>query len=84
MEWIDDLEREAWNDVIEELVWHLRNGRTPTIIAGHSTPERGVEFLFKDLPAVFLPVANPARWKEAVQIIERFPQLNATRLRSSA
>ncbi len=84
MEWIDELERDAWNDVIEELVWHLRNGRTPTIISRHCAPERGVEFLFKDLPAVFLPVNDTVRWTEAVQIIERFPQLNATRIRSSA
>lgn len=80
MEWIDALEREAWNDVIEELVWHLRNGRTPTLISRHLTPDSGVEFCFKDLPAVFLPMGNQVSWDEAVQIIDRFPQLNATRL----
>ncbi|MCD9086359.1 hypothetical protein [Stenotrophomonas sp. SY1] len=80
MEWIDDLEKETWNDVIDELVWHLRNGRMPTLITRQLTPDSGVEFRFKDLPAVFLPVDNHVRWDEAVQIIDRFPQLNATRI----
>ena len=84
MEWIDDLEHEAWNDVIEELVWHLRNGRMPTLIAHQLAPERRVEFRFKDLPAVFLPLNQHSCWTEAVTIIERFPQLNATRLRNGS
>jgi hypothetical protein len=45
---------------------------------------RGVEFLSKDLAAAFLPLANPARWKEALRIIECFHRLNANGLRSSA
>ncbi|WP_313494530.1 hypothetical protein [Stenotrophomonas sp.] len=84
MEWIDALEHDAWNDVIEELVWHLRNGRMPILISHQPTPERRVEFHFKDLPAVVLPLSQQSCWNEAVSIIERFPQLNATRLRSGA
>ncbi len=80
MQWIDDLEKDAWNDVIEELVWHLRNGRMPTIIRQQRAPDNGIEFRFKDLPAVILPVTHPGHWDEALNIIERFPQLNATRL----
>lgn len=80
MEWIDDLENDAWNDVIEELVWHLRNGRMPNLITLTSTSDRSVEFRFKDLPAVILPIIHHGHWDQAVTIIDRFPQLNATRI----
>ncbi len=84
MQWIDDLEVDAWNTVIEELVWHLRNGRTPTAISRQRLPERGVEFRFDDVAPTFLPVEEDAfetHWKEAIAIIARFPQLNALRFR---
>jgi len=83
MQWIDDLEMEAWNTVIEELVWHLRNGRTPTTITRRFEPERGIEFRFSNAAASFLAIADTSleqHWKDAVAIIGRFPQLNATRL----
>ncbi len=85
MEWINELENEAWNTVIDELVWHLRHGRVPTIITRRFAPARGIEFRFGDAPAVFAPIDDASledHWDEASRIIGRFPQLNATRLRS--
>ncbi|WP_296247222.1 hypothetical protein [uncultured Stenotrophomonas sp.] len=87
MQWIDDLEVEAWNTVIEELVWHLRNGRTPTTITRQFEPERGIAFRFSSAPPCFLAITDTAlehHWKDAVAIIGRFPQLNATRLHCSS
>jgi hypothetical protein len=87
MQWIDDLEVDAWNTVIEELVWHLRNGRTPTTITRQFAPQRGIEFRFNSSPSSFLPIADASlenHWKQAIDIINRFPQLNATRLHCSA
>ncbi|HEX7989561.1 MAG TPA: hypothetical protein VF513_05315 [Stenotrophomonas sp.] len=84
MQWIDDLEVEAWNTVIEELVWHLRNGRTPTAITRQLLPDRGIEFRFNGVDPAFLPVPDEAfetHWKDAIAIIARFPQLNALRFR---
>ena len=84
MEWIDDLEKERWNVVIDELVWHLRHGRMPTRLTRQRVPDDGVEFAFSNLPAVFLPATAPAfdqHWDEAQRIVERYRQLDATCLR---
>ncbi|WP_313317220.1 hypothetical protein [Stenotrophomonas sp.] len=87
MQWIDDLEVEAWNTVIEELVWHLRHGRTPTTITRQFVPERGIEFRFSGAAPSFLAIADASlehHWNDAITIIARFPQLNATRLHCTA
>lgn len=87
MEWIDDLEKEAWNTVIDELVWHLRNGRIPTAITRRFSPERGIEFRFSGGPVAFTPVSDASletHWEQAGQIIGRFRQLNATCLRTGS
>ena len=84
MQWIDDLEVDAWNTVIEELVWYLCNGRTPTAISRQRLPDRGIEFRFNDVAPVFPPVEEEAletHWKEAIAIIARSPQLDALRFR---
>jgi hypothetical protein len=84
MDWIDKLEEDAWNVVIDELVWHLREDRFPVSIRRQFTP-RGIEFGFKDLPAAFFPIDGPAledHWNEAVQIMSSFPQLQVIEVQS--
>ena len=84
MQWIDDLGVNACNNVIEERVWHLRNGRTPTAISRRRLPDRGIEFRFNDVAPVFLAVEEDAletHWKEAIAIIAGYPQLDALRFR---
>lgn len=85
MDWIDQLEEEAWNTVVDELVWHLREGRMPISIHRQFSPERGVEFKFDGAPTAFYPIQNhflEDHWDEAVAIISRFPQLQAASVRS--
>lgn len=80
MDWIDELEEEAWNVVIDELVWHLRQGRTPSSIRRLVVRDQGVEFCFQDHePFVFKVDEQFLRehWSEAVTIIRRFPQLRS-------
>jgi hypothetical protein len=80
MDWIDKLEEDAWNVVIDELVWHLREGRLPTSISRQLAPSRGILFRFTESPDSFFPVEGDfleARWDEALQILSRFPQLQA-------
>jgi hypothetical protein len=84
MEWMDDLEKDAWNTIIDELVWHVRNGRMPSALARTQAPDSGVEFQFPRTPTVFLPVdahALATHWEQAVEIIGRFTQLDALRFR---
>ena len=87
MDWIDQLEEDAWNVVIDELVWHLREDRLPILIHRQFSPIRGVEFRFQKVPTAFFPVEDhflEDHWDEAVEIIARFPQLRATSIRSGA
>lgn len=80
MDWIEKLEKEAWNVVIDELVWHLEEGRIPVAIRRHVTPINKVEFCFESEPPAFLAV-EPSffdeHWNEAISIIGRFPELRA-------
>ncbi|MBB1474001.1 hypothetical protein H5368_13275 [Luteimonas sp. MC1782] len=92
MDWIDRLEEEAWNVVIDELVWHLREDRLPISIHWQLSPARGIEFRFKDSAPAFFALKEHAleehvleeHWDEAVQIIARFPQLQTMDVRSGA
>ena len=84
MEWLDDLEKDAWNAIIEELLWHLRQGRTPSALARTHSPDCGVEFWFAHTPTVFLPLTADsltAHWQHATEAIARFRQLDAVRFR---
>ena len=84
MEWLDDLEKSAWNTIIDELVWHVRNGRTPCALTCTRSPDSGVEFQFARTPTVFLPVDADAlaqRWRHAQETIACFSQLDALRFR---
>jgi hypothetical protein len=80
MDWIDHLEKDAFNFVIDELVWHLREGRIPVAIRKNFSPKTGVEFCFESERPSFLAVEQilfEEHWDEALSIIGRFPELRA-------
>ena len=83
MAWIDDLEKDAWNVVIDELVWHLREGRMPVIVRRRSTPSTGVEFCFESAQPAFLAIEQSffkEHWEEAVAIIGRCSELSTVKI----
>ena len=87
MDWVDQLEEDAWNVVIDELVWHLREGRLPTSIDRQFNPTRGIRFRFKDSADAFFPIEDHLledHWDEALEIIARFPQLQAISVQNGA
>ena len=87
MDWIDQLDEDGWNVVIDELAWHIREGRFPVSIQRRFIPVGGLEFQFKDAPAAFLPIEGSLledHWDEAVQIISHFPQLQSVHVRNGA
>ena len=80
MDWIENLEKEAWNVVIDELVWHLQEVRIPVAIRKHVTPMKRVEFCFESEQPAFLTVEQSffdEHWNEAISIIGRCPELRA-------
>ena len=80
MSWIDELDEHGYNVIVDELVWYLREGRTPTGVALRSLPEPGVEFLFDQRDGAFLrvlPEILDLNWREAPEIIGNFPRLAA-------
>lgn len=56
MQWIEKLDRDGWNPIIDELIWHLEQGRTVVRIQLQDLPESGVEFNFANAPSLFLKV----------------------------
>jgi hypothetical protein len=82
VDWIDRLEEDAWNVIVDELVWHLREGRMPAAIRKHSTPRAGVEFCFEAARSAFFPIDESIledHWKQAVIIIGGHTQLGNLR-----
>lgn len=80
MNWIERLDQDSWNFVIDELVWYLQEGRAPTEIAARLAPQSGVEFCFDGAaPAFFRIEANALRehWPAAMQIIGGFKELGS-------
>ncbi|GAB6197555.1 hypothetical protein [Lysobacter xanthus] len=78
MDWIDRLDEEGWNVVIDELVWHLSEGRSPVVVRKVLSPLTGVEFSFELAPPAFFPVRKnlfEEHWASAVEIASRFPEL---------
>ncbi len=48
MDWIEELDKNGYNILIDELVWHLEQGRTPTAIVKCSKNNTyGFEFYFE-------------------------------------
>ena len=87
MSWIEELDKHGHNILIDELVWHLEEGRKPvsvSIISDESGP--GYEFKFSDGGASFLkvnPAAIHASWSEAKRIAGLFSQLQELRFENS-
>jgi len=79
MDWIEELDKNGYNILIDELVWHLEQGRTPTAIVKCSKNNTyGFEFYFENEKLHFLNVAPnilDKHWEEAQEIISGFPQL---------
>ena len=83
MTWIDQLEKDAWNVIIDELVWHLREGRMPVAVHRHFTPKRGVEFCFESAQPAFFSIEGiflEEHWDAAVAIIRQCSELNALKM----
>lgn len=79
MEWINELEKEAWNVIIDELVWHLREGRVPVAIRRQFTPRRGIEFCFHSAQPSFFSIEGSfleEHWSKAVAIIRECSELS--------
>jgi hypothetical protein len=80
MNWIDRLDEDGWNVLIDELAWHLREGRTPTLIQKVASPTTGFEFNFELAPQSFLPVQESFlndHWNAALEIASSFPELSS-------
>lgn len=83
MDCIDELERDAYNFVIDELVWHLENGRTPLAIRRNYNLQTGVEFQFGQTAPMFLSVDErllDQHWEEAKMIINQYSELRSINL----
>ena len=79
MNWINELDKHGYNFLVDELVWHLEQGRIPIAIAkvsGHDAV--GYEFRFENEKPHFLKVSPEMldkHWVEAQQIMSEFVQL---------
>jgi hypothetical protein len=79
MNWIKELNKHGYNFLVDELVWHLEQGRMPITVAKRTKEDMvGFEFRFENEKPYFLTV-NPdmlnKHWEEAQKIIADFPQL---------
>ena len=81
MDWLDRLDRdEGWNPIIDELAWHLREGRWPVAVV--ALPQ-GVEFRFAHASPQFHHMAAGSfaeHWRDAVRAIETVPALGTIQL----
>ena len=79
MDWINELDKYGYNFLIDELVWHLEQGKIPTdIIKREKDGLSGCEFLFENEQPRFLqviPELLDEHWKEAQKITASFPQI---------
>lgn len=83
MNWITELDKHGYNFLIDELVWHIEQGRTPLAVSFINEPERsGYEFSFSGSEPMFLKVNAEAlqeSWNEAKEIVSNFNQLEGMR-----
>ncbi len=79
MNWIEELDKHGYNTLIDELVWHLEQGRTPVKIALVKRNEIcGYEFNFEFGDPMFLKVGSAtidSSWSEAMEICSHYNQL---------
>lgn len=87
MSWIEKLDHYGANFLIDELVWHLKEGRVPASVSMESSPVRtGVVFHFVDGGTAFLTVPERAlddHWREAQDISSKFNELRGLRFEAS-
>ncbi|UBB24020.1 hypothetical protein LAG73_11580 [Pseudoxanthomonas japonensis] len=86
MQWIEKLDRDGWNPIIDELVWHLEQGRAVVRIQLQDMPESGVEFNFENAPSSFLKVERRKLaefWTSAAEVVARFDELASVELTSN-
>jgi hypothetical protein len=80
MNWIQELDQYGHNLLVDELVWHLDQGRMPIAVVKRSKDDVGFEFCFENETAHFLQVAPDMldkQWEEAQTITAGFPQLGS-------
>ena len=79
MSWITELDKYGHNFLIDELVWHLELGKTPTAVIFVNDSEcSGYEFTFSEFEPMFLKVSFEAfhdNWIQAKEIVRKFYQL---------
>ena len=83
MDWIEELDKHGHNFLIDELVWHIEQGRIPVEVAKCTKDNTvGYEFRFEKDKPMFLKVVPDMiddHWKEALEITSEFPQLESIR-----
>jgi len=81
MDWIKELDKHGCNFLVDELVWHLEQGRTPIAMVKRSKDDAvGFEFRFENEKPQFLQVVPnmlDKHWEEAQEITSGFPQLGS-------
>lgn len=79
MTWISNLDKYGHNHLIDELVWHIEQGRSPVSVKLVKNSEQsGYEFSFSESEPMFLninPEAIGDSWQEAQEIVSKFKQL---------
>lgn len=79
MDWIKELDKHGYNFLIDELVWHLEQGRNPNEVAKCTKHNIvGYEFRFEHEKPSFLKVVPEQLhqyWEEAQEITCQFSQL---------
>jgi len=79
MHWLKKLDKHGSNLLIDELVWHLEEGRVLTrIVRFKNAKKTGFEYHFEENHPRFLDVDKDSldsSWDEAKTIISKFPQL---------
>ncbi|MGY9106075.1 MAG: hypothetical protein ACKVG0_06020 [Alphaproteobacteria bacterium] len=81
--WVSELDEHGYNFLIDELVWHIEQGRMPVSVGiAQKAEELGYEFRFSESEPMFLRV-NPEmlqeHWAEAIEIVRKFSQLEGMR-----
>lgn len=83
MDWLDKLDEDGYNLLIDEIVRHLKEGRkTMAVVKRKNEQSVGYEFYFESENSQHLPVASnliDKHWQEAQDIISDFPQLELVR-----
>jgi len=87
MSWIEELDQYGDNFLIDELAWHLEEGRVPASVSMERSPARtGVVFHFMGGGSEFLAIPERAlddHWRDAQDISCKFSELRGLRYETS-